>query len=465
MTGVFLIATAFYGCGQNLGQLTDRLSMNNINPQNPDGAFERPFETLGTTDESAQFDDFDIVAAAEEEKEASSPLGKAELPNTGVIVVAQPTTTDPVVPVADPLPVPIDPVPVPLPVPVDPILPDPPASPCPQLDTYFLRVRWGQLVRDRRPMEEGEQDRPEDVSLTWMDWSGSLEASAGKLTLVKTILFEDNGGEVPQDLVHKQTNRKVIAFDSYTKPHYDGLLVKYQHCAGDHKIDPPIQLLPLDTISLAPMGAIVTSDEIHPCRQLDAGVALHDTPSCVPPVSDKVTLTFSAKGLMPNRFSKTWHLAELGHLNEIYSDVDANHDLFQIQSLKRDERCESRHGEIHGVWFKTNDRFGEIKGRVVSADGHAVGHIKGFYKKTDSNTDTYKIVAKFIDHNGKFKGILVGTGEDGKFHADILSRDRAKIGTVDGRYMKGDGRRKGIFNAIYDVACPVIFPVPTAEPE
>jgi len=405
LAGALLIAAGLYGCGQNLGQGIDSKSVNDIDAQNPTAALEKPFETLGTTDESVAFDDSDVVGTEED----SSLLSKTAAGRTGDSVT--PVPTDNLLPVPVPaLPVVID----------DP--PPPPDFDCPRLETYFLKVRWGQIFRDR---EEIDRDERAGLDLKWMNWSGSLEASSGHLGLVRTILFENNGHSAPgPDLVHDRVNRKVIAFDSYTKPHYDGLLVKYQHC---------MPVIAASTVSILP----------------------------VPDVAATSTITFSAPGLLPRPFLKTWTLAELHKINEVYKDVDANHDSFQIQSFKLDERCEERHGTIHGIWFKVNERFGHIKGRVVSAGGDPVGHIKGFYSVKANEDGEHKIVAKFIGHDGRFKGILIGTGKDGAFKAAIFNRDRVKVGTVTGRYAEGDSRRKGTFSAIYELECPApVAPAP-----
>jgi len=424
LAGALLIAAGLYGCGQNLGQGIDSksVSVNDIDAQNPVLALEKPFETLGTTDEFVAFDDSDVVGTEED----SSLLSKTAAGRTGDSVT--PVPTDNILPV---------PVPVPPVVIGDPIIivdPLPHADiDCPRLETYFLKVRWGQIFRDR---EEIDRDERAGLDLKWMNWSGSLEASSGHLGLVKTILFEKNGGHAPgPDLVHDRVNRKVIAFDSYTKPHYDGLLVKYQHCM--RVVDTATDILPMDG----------TVDAISPVSIL--------------PVPDEETITFSAHGLLPRPFSKTWTLRELHKINEVYKDVNANHDSFQIQALRLDDHCPEIHGEIYGLWFKANERFGHIKGRAFSAEGDPVGFIKGFYSVKTNEAGEHKLVAKGIGNDGKFKGILIGTAKDGAFKANIFNLNRVKIGTVTGKYAEGDARRKGTFSAIYALECPVkVVPEP-----
>jgi hypothetical protein len=407
-TGALLFTTAMLGCGQNLGQ-----SVNDIDSQEPVEALSKPFETLGTTDESVAFDDIDIAGTEED----GVNLSKA---GDGSALVMATSTGNPIL------------------VPVNPVLADPPPDvSCPRLETYFLKVRWGQIFRNRGE----ERDEKEEINRAWMNWSGSLTASEGSLTLVKTILFERNGENVPEDMVHPRTNRKVIAFDSYTKPHYDGLIVKYQYCASDNG-GIPVSLLPADGIAVVPTPVLPADDIL--------------------PVPSPRVITFSAPGLVPEPFSKTWTLAELKRINQFYENVDANHDAFQIVSLMRDERCKDMKGEIHGVWFKVNERFGQIKGRVVSANGDAIGHIKGFYGKAN-DAGEQKIVAKFIAHDGTFKGIIIGTGKDGTFSADIFNRERVKVGTITGRYKEGNSRRKGTFSAIFELVCEVPV-VPATEP-
>jgi hypothetical protein len=248
-----------------------------------------------------------------------------------------------------------------------------------------------------------------------MDWSGSLTASNGRLTLVKTIAFETDGVNLDSVML-PQSDPKVITFTSHTKERFDGLLVRYQRCIT---------------------GTTASSTDAR--------------------------LTFRAPNLSP-AFSRTWNVSDLEKLHETYKDLNVNHDSFQIQSLRRFDNCEHGKGTIHGMWFKTNDRFGQIKGRVVSSEGMPVGHIKGFYSAADPVTGEHKVVAKLIGIHGGFLGILNGTGKDGVFTADILGRDRVKIGTVTGRYEEGGGERRhrGVFFATYELRalCLVREPAP-----
>ncbi len=364
MIGALCVTAALYGCGNNPVNGT----VNGIEAVNPADAIDKPFETLGTTDTSVAFSDADISGTDED---ASSPtLGKPEADET-VHMEAVGTSTDLVCASSTPL------------------------------ETYGIRVRWGIFERQVKG----------DVSATTsMDWSGSLAVTGGQLSLIRTILFEDQGTSSDRDHVLDPTNATTtISFVSHTKTRHDGLLVKYQRCNAN------------------------TTD----------------------------TLTFSAPNLLPAPFSKTWGLLDLVKLNEVDKDVDANHDIFQIQSLKRGDQCEAGKGTINGVWFKVTDRFGQIKGRVVSAEGNPVGHIKGFYSVQADENGNHKLVAKFITHEGKFKGILIGTStNDGTFSADAFNGGGVKVGTVTGKYVEGDANHKGTFSAIYELDCPApIVPV------
>ncbi|MBI3359192.1 MAG: hypothetical protein HY037_06415 [Nitrospirae bacterium] len=366
LTGVLLITAALYGCGK--GNVSDVADLDS-DTQHALAAIENPFETLGTTDEMTAFDNDPDIVGTDESSTATS-LEKPEVEDVDRSVTLRSvdeaaTSTDLA------------------------------CASSTDLETYGIRVRWGHF--------EKPGDGEDSSTSTVMDWSGSLTASSGQLTLIRTILFENNGTSANRDQVQDQTDPTVLSFTSHTTHGYDGLLVRYQHCQPN------------------------TTD----------------------------TLTFAAPNIVP-AFSKTWTLAELMKLNEIDEDVDANHDLFLIQSLRRDDQCEKRKGTINGVFFKVNERFGQIKGRVVSSGGDPVGHIKGFYAvKADENGD-HKFVAKFIAHDGKFKGILIGTGKDGAFTANIFNRDKVSVGTVTGRYVEGDASHKGVFGAIYELdACPI----------
>jgi hypothetical protein len=387
--GFFLIV-ALSGCGENIDKLVEALSVNGVNPQDPSAALDKPFETLGTTDESTGFGDLDMGLFNEE----PSSLEKANAADPLVVIngaqLMEPTATT-----------------------TDPDCPDP--------EGYFIRVRWGQIdVRDR--VATGTDPVATSTPLEWINWSGSLTASHGRLRLVKTIAFEREGDHA--DSIVIEEDPKLIQFVSYTKPHFDGLLVRYQRCGEGTASSTDPTILPVDPV-----------------------------------------LTFSALGAP---FTKEWKVSELAKLHETTPVHNVNHDLFQIQSvIRRLDRCEDGTGTMHGTWFKVNDRFGHIKGRVVSSEGTPVGHIKGFYSaQPDPVTHQFKMVAKLIGIRGGFLGIIQGIGTagengEGEFSADVFNRDREKIGTVVGRYHEGginDGRRyKGRFLAKYELRqlCPV----------
>ncbi len=418
--GTLCLTAALYGCGQNLDQIATALSSNDFN--DPETAIQKPFETLGTTDEAMGFSDSDVIGT--DEDFAPYVKGKASLAATADVAVAV---------IADPPP-PI-------------IIDDVPKEPdCPRLETYFLKLRWGQIFRDHRELDQEARDQ---VDMRWMNWSGSLSAKSGHLSLIKPILFEKNGEAAPPDMIHHQTDRNVIAFDSYTKPHYDGLLVKYQHCMSDVVVDPPVVLLPTEEM----MAMSPTETNVLP------------VPTDILPMPKDAVITFSARGLLPEPFVKGWTLRELHKIDHLYRNVNANHDTFHIQALRLRDHCDYASGTIHGIWSKANERFGHIKGRVVSSAGDPMGHLKGFYAVKTNDEGFHKLVAKFIGDDGKFLGMMVGTAKDGHFSADILSRDRVKIGALKGRYSEGDARRKGTFSAIYEVKCPIVVPAPTPIPE
>ena len=271
---------------------------------------------------------------------------------------------------------------------------------CPK-ETHFIRMRWGKHFRRLADLTST------GTPVAFMNWSGALTASSGELTLVRTILFESVQTGAPSlDLIKPQADPNVISFDSYTKEDYDGLWVKYQRC--------------------------------------------------MPDTATSSTITFSASNLLLNAFSKTWTLAELHKINEVYKDVDENHDSFQIQAVTLEDQCPDKYKMGHGIWFKVNEDFGQIKGRVVKPEGEPAGHIKGFYSLKKDADGKQKFVAKYINHDGKFKGILIGTAKDGDFQADVSNHAKVKIGMVTGKYEEGNTSHKGTFSAIYEsIECPV----------
>ncbi|MEK7748015.1 MAG: hypothetical protein AAB300_02955 [Nitrospirota bacterium] len=389
-SGFFLVA-ALSGCGDRLDTAIEALGINGVNPQDPSAAFEKPFETLGTTDEAAGFGDMDM-GLLEDEEVILAKASHLAAASDGIIRIATTTPVDP--------------------APVDPN--------CLDRDTVFLKIRWGQLeVRDR--VATGTDPLLVDPSRIWTNWSGSLTASHGRLTLVRPILFEKNGEEAPgPDEIIEERDPKAIEFVSYTKPHFDGLLVKYQHCR-----------LPIATST----DLVATDDVADSAR----------------------TITFTAADAP---FRKVWTVEALKKLHETYPVDNVNKDTFQIAALHRIDLCRYGKGTMYGMWFKVNERFGQIKGRVVSSDGVAVGHIKGFYSVADEN-GVHKMVAKLVGKHGGFLGVVIGKAKDGKFEADIFkSREDkdggVKTGTISGEYSEGgkatdDRRHKGKFSAVYEL--------------
>ncbi len=253
-------------------------------------------------------------------------------------------------------------------------------------DTYFMRLRWGQF-----------RERNDDVEDS-TDWSGAISVNAGKLIIFRTLGFDRN------DSISERTDPKVINFISKTRPHFDGLRLKYVVCPSD-----------LSTLSQG----------------------------------EEVTFTFNAPNLP---FAKSYTTSDLAHMNDLVKDIDANSNKFQLQSVLKSNLCQ---GTMEGRWHTQENGLGVFKGKVDSSDGIKLGHIKGVFAKDSQENNVF--AAKFISRKGRFKGLVVGTyggtyGEE-NFEGTIYNRKRGKVGNIEGTYVDGDADHKGTFSGIYTLDC------------
>lgn len=298
-------------------------------------ALSNPYTSLGTDDESAQFDDSEIAEVESQEQDVSDVFAPA----------------------------------------------DEEAEPAVGCSIYHLLMRWGQL--------EGF-----NASVTGVTrWSGNISVNAGKLSVMKTVAFD------PNDFLEVRTDEKIISFVSYTKPHFDGLRIRYEVCDAD-------------VTELAE--------------------------------EDVATLTFSASHAP---FSKSYTVNELQDLNDLNVDVDSNGDRFHAQSIKKTDLCQ---GTLQGQWIQKTDRYGVFKGIVVASNGIRVGYVRGLFGEKEGDQ---LWVAKFISGEGRFGGIMKGTYANGTFTGDIHNREKDSIGQLEGSYVGDDVETPGTFSANYTLDC------------
>lgn len=258
---------------------------------------------------------------------------------------------------------------------------DEPTSP--DCEVYSLLVRWGQLTGLNR----------DATGVT--NWSGEISANVGTLAVIRKVAFDK------QDSLNERTDPNVISFVSYTKPHFDGLRIRYEVCDAD-----------------------------------EAGLG----------VGEVATLTFNA----PNAaLTKSYTVSELNELNDLVENINDNGDRFHAQSLKKTDLCQ---GTIQGRWIQKSDDYGVFKGIVVASNGLRVGYVRGFFGEREGEK---KLVAKMISKVGRFGGILKGTyDENNLITADIFNRSKSDIGGLEGSFTQASEQGElGTFSANYTLNC------------
>lgn len=302
-------------------------------------ALNDPFTALGTGDEELQFGDDDVVSVDTEESNVED-----EYAPENQEAADEPTTAG--------------------------------------CDVYSLLFRWGQLTGVNR-----------DVSGV-THWSGDIHVNVGTLSVIKKVAFDFNDELMPR------IDPKVIEFESNTRPHFDGLRIRYEVCDADKAL-------------------------------LGEG----ETP----------TLTFNASNAP---LSKSFAAAELVDLNVLEQNLNANNDRFQALAVKKSDLCQ---GTLQGRWIQKNANYGVFKGIVVATNGIRVGYVKGFFGQHEKES---KWVAKFISHAGHFGGIMKGTYADNNFSGDIYSKTKNEIGSVEGSFvLPSETGDLGTFSANYTLDC------------
>lgn len=232
---------------------------------------------------------------------------------------------------------------------------------------HDVTIVWGQMPAD-------------PTVTTARDWSGELELSRGGMILRRRIAFEDT-----TDRVHPRTRRDLIRFDSRTRPHADGLVLRIA--------DPdPTAVEPLRLRYRSADGT--RTDEIE-LRDLANGPRVIDA---------------------------------------------GNGDRVVIVGRRRNDACDS--GFVRGRWHALTPNLGVYLGVVANADGEPVGHLRGIYgQRQNGNAVLY---GKFINREGGFRGIFRGTYGDGHFDARWLDR-QGDHGQLHGVYFPGQTLRAGNF--------------------
>jgi hypothetical protein len=213
------------------------------------------------------------------------------------------------------------------------------------------------------------------------DWSGSLKISRGGLIVRRTIAFED-----ATDHLMPRTALDTVSFQSVTKPFVDGLALT----------------------ALDPMPSATTA----------------------------LTLTYTpANGTT----AYTLDLAQL-QSGPIVVDAGDGYKMVAIGHHRQVAACDR--GFMRGRWHALSPHLGQFLGVVTSQDGDRVGHVRGVFGQR-RNGDSV-MFGKFIDHDGHFRGLLVGSFEHGEYHARWIDR-QGDHGAAHGAYFEGAAAAAGGF--------------------
>jgi hypothetical protein len=201
------------------------------------------------------------------------------------------------------------------------------------------------------------------------DWSGRLRLNRGGLIVRRTVRFED-----ATDRVLPRTDRAVVEFESQTRPHNDGLLLTV--------VDPD-------------------------------------------PSAGPLVLTYEGGDTGTHEVV----LADLLEGPQV-RDVGSAGDRIVAVALRRDrDACD--HGFGRGRWHALRDDLGRLIGRIFDSSGEPIGHIRGVWGHRESGEQVF--FGKYIDDEGRFRGIFGGHYRDGEMIGRWLTRG-GEHGRLHGMY-------------------------------
>jgi hypothetical protein len=218
------------------------------------------------------------------------------------------------------------------------------------------------------------------------DPAGAVRDWSGKLQLSRgaMVVRRRIAFEPATDRILPRTSRDTVQFESKTSVHADGLVLTI--------LDPT----PADAAAL--------------------------------------TLTYtSADGAIS-------YALDVASLTAVAVAVDAG-DGNQIAAIGH-RRATCDHGFLRGRWRALAPNAGHYVGLVVDSEGAPAGHIRGIYGKRKDGTSMF--FGKLIGPEGRFRGILRGTYDDGHFDGRWLDRG-GDHGVARGLFRAGEALRAGQF--------------------
>jgi hypothetical protein len=218
------------------------------------------------------------------------------------------------------------------------------------------------------------------------DWSGSLQVSRGALLVHRTIAFED-----ATDHLLPRTVSDAVSFQSFTRPFADGLALRV--------LDP-------DPTSTTPLALTYTSA-----------------------VNSSITYSLD--------------LAQLA-AGPVVIDAGDGFRMVAVGLHRHDvDGCAG--GFMRGRFRELTARLGVYHGVVTNRLGAPIGHVRGIYGERADGT--HVMFGKFIDVQGHFLGVLVGTYDSGDFRARWKVVGDDDHGVIRGHYHEAPDATAGHFLA------------------
>jgi hypothetical protein len=233
-------------------------------------------------------------------------------------------------------------------------------------------------------------------------WDGSLKVSRGGLIVRRTIAFEDR-----TDMLLPRTSLDTVSFQSVTKPYVDGL-----------------------------------------------AMTVLDPPSPTATGSQMLTYT-SADGATVYTFD----LSQLA-AGPIVVDAGNGFKMVAIGVHRQASACDR--GFMRGRWHALSANLGRFLGVVTDENAAPVGHVRGVYGQRRNGNSV--LFGKFIDRDGHFRGLLVGTFDSGQYQARWIDR-QGDHGTAHGAYFEGATATSGHFLGRWaESSCTTDAPPPAPTP-
>ena len=242
----------------------------------------------------------------------------------------------------------------------------------------YLMITWGNL----------RADTTIDFAT---EWSGSLTVDNGVVCLKRTIRFD------PEDEILPRTSRDLLEWKSWTKPHFDGILVA------------------LHKVSNADTPSVSAVNDVAP-----------------------MSITFATPPL-----TVTINEEDLVDLHRVVEVDDAGNAVAFNTITVMPDVCPS--GFLAGQWKNVTDRPGGIfRGKWISYNGAHMGYLRGIYGPRSNGDKVF--FGKWINRAGRFKGLLVGryggfSDETGGWFDGVWFK----------RNLRHEGRLYGVWNTSDDV--------------